>query len=573
MFALQGDSSNDRNFYGPISQNPRLGWGEPYTPSPLSPGMPLPGDPFTDSAPAQLQRYQLHQDCCKSLEIQVIKLTTECDAFQSILQQLASALQQSGNPLSFDPTFPAQLGHSSNDTNRPTPQTHPKIRFWNQIDYIEWLDTSMGQLSHRRKLGYLKDKNGGPIAATMVKGIHKALRAGWCELTNRKLAPKTWGVLSASGRKLIHTLMEDAYPLLKFADNGWKLEYLASTSYSAWRRTYLTDDGNWKSKNHDNKEEDESEGGNAGDSQTLSLKGKKRKKAKFSIKSEVPQKKMKVDSETAGTQTLVVSPLPSSSSPTPSAAMAPTSLTLDLPTPDPPTSLPMALTSLTPGHPTPSAMAPTSTMLADSPMLPPMALTSPPLDSLMIASPASASTPELLPTAPSLLSPKFGPDSDCNKENIPPKLATPTPRIRVNVVVANPLAALALAASKVQLPPLLLGPTPPIVPPAPNGADSESTIQNHADLSTADDTTTSKTTTVSTKSSTKGKMCPSGTKNGRNLCAQRWLKKLKTNGTTEEFCAYYRDLTLAQRKLYDDESASLVANKSWNKTSFDGTMY
>ncbi|KAG1722677.1 hypothetical protein EDB19DRAFT_1954688 [Suillus lakei] len=347
MFALQGDSSNDRNLYGPVLQNPRLGWGEPYTPSPLSPGMSLPSDPFADSAPAPLQRYQLHQgaymqdnsqmmalqDRCKALEIQVIKLTTECDAFQSILQQLASALQQSGNPLTFDPTFPAQLGYSSNDTNRPTPQTHPKIRFWNQIDYIEWLDTSMGRLSHHRKLGYLEDENGGPIATTMVKGIRKALCAGWCELTNRKLAPKTWGVLSASGRKLIHTLMEDAYPLLKFADDGWKLEYLASTSYSAWRRTYLTDDGNWKSKNHDNEDEDESDDGNAGDSQTLSLKGKKRKKAKFSIKSEVPQKKMKVDSESAGTQTLVVSPLPSISSPTPSAAMALTSLTLDLLTP------------------------------------------------------------------------------------------------------------------------------------------------------------------------------------------------------------------------------------------------
>jgi hypothetical protein len=63
MFALQSDSSNDRNFYGSVLQNPnpRLGWGDPYTPSPLSPGMPLPGDPFTDSASAPLQRYQLHQ--------------------------------------------------------------------------------------------------------------------------------------------------------------------------------------------------------------------------------------------------------------------------------------------------------------------------------------------------------------------------------------------------------------------------------------------------------------------------------------------------------------------------------
>ncbi|KAG1866999.1 hypothetical protein C8R48DRAFT_772188 [Suillus tomentosus] len=630
MFSLQGDSSSsDRNFYGSGLQNPRLGWGEPYTPSPLSPGMP-PSDPFTDSAPAPLQRnYQFHQgaymhdnqqmtalhDRCKALEIQVIKLTTERDTLQANFQQLANALQQSGNPLTLDPTFSAQLG--SNDTNRPTPQTHPKIRFWTQIDYIEWLDTSMGRLSDRGKLGYLEDENGGPIATTMVKGIRKALRAGWCELTNRKLAPKTWGVLSASGRKLIHTLMEDAYPLLKFADDGWKLEYLASTSYSAWHRTYLTDDGNWKSRNHGNEDDDddESDNGNTGNSRSSNSNGKKRKKAKFSIKSEVPQKKMKVNSEpldmilpqisttnipsssTPSTQSLAILPLPSHSSPIPDpltpdsptpSLMAPTSLTPDSPTP----SL-MAPTSLTPDSPTPSLMAPTSRTpdpsapdsphslmgptsptpdapTPDSPRPSPIALAPLTLASLTIGSLAPDSPPELLSTAPALLAPEAGPDSH-DKENVPSKLIdAPT---RINVVIANPLAALALAASKVQLPPLPLGPAPPPLPSAPNGANSESTTQNHASLPIADNVNVSKAATGSTKSGAKGKMRPSSTKNGRNLCAQRWLKTLKTNGTTEEFCSYYGDLTPAQRKAYDDESASLVANKSWNKTAYDGTIY
>jgi hypothetical protein len=34
-----------------------------------------------------------------------------------------------------------------------------------------------------------------------------------------------------------------------------------------------------------------------------------------------------------------------------------------------------------------------------------------------------------------------------------------------------------------------------------------------------------------------------------NLCALRWLKQIQTNGTTEQFCAYYRDLTAGQRKV------------------------
>ncbi|KAG1905033.1 uncharacterized protein F5891DRAFT_1183702 [Suillus fuscotomentosus] len=567
MFSLQGDSSSsDRNFYGPGLQSRRLGWGEPYTPSRLSPGMP-PSDPFTDSAPAPLQcNYQFHQgaymhdnqqmtalhDRCKALEIQVIKLTTERDTLQANFQQLANALQQSGNPLTLDPTFSAQLG--SNDTNHPTPQTHPKIHFWTQIDYIEWLDTSMGRLSDRGKLGYLEDENGGPIATTMVKGIRKALRAGWCELTNRKLAPKTWGVLSASGRKLIHTLMEDAYPLLKFADGGWKLEYLASTSYSAWHRTYLTDYRNWKSRNHGNEDDDddESDNGNTGNSRSSNSNGKKRKKAKFSIKSEVPQKKMKVNSEPLdmilpqiSTTNILSSSTPSTQTPDPSA-------------PDSPHSL-MGPTSPTPDAPTP-----------DSPRPSPIALAPLTLASLTIGSLAPDSPPELLSTAPALLAPEAGLDLH-DKENVPSKLIdAPT---CINVVIANPLAALALAASKVQLPPLPLGPAPPPLPSAPNGANSESTTQNHASLPIADNVNVSKAATGSTKSGAKGKMCPSSTKNGRNLCAQRWLKTLKTNGTTKEFCSYYGDLTPAQRKAYDDESASLVANKSWNKTAYNGTIY
>ncbi|KAG2073318.1 hypothetical protein BDR04DRAFT_1116450 [Suillus decipiens] len=100
--------------------------------------MSLPGDPFTDSAPAPLQcNYQFHQ----ALEIEVIKLTTEHDTLQAKFQQLANALQQSGNPLTLDPTFSTQ---GSNDTNHTMPQTHPKICFWTQIDYIEWLNTSKG---------------------------------------------------------------------------------------------------------------------------------------------------------------------------------------------------------------------------------------------------------------------------------------------------------------------------------------------------------------------------------------------------------------------------------------------
>ncbi|KAG1831180.1 GPR1/FUN34/yaaH family-domain-containing protein [Suillus subalutaceus] len=44
---------------------------------------------------------------------------------------------------------------------------------------------------------------------------------------------------------------------------------------------------------------------------------------------------------------------------------------------------------------------------------------------------------------------------------------------------------------------------------------------------------------------------------GMNLCAHRWLKQPKTNGTADEFCVYYGSLNEEQRKDYDN-----VANVS-----------
>ncbi|OAX36499.1 hypothetical protein K503DRAFT_772464 [Rhizopogon vinicolor AM-OR11-026] len=44
-------------------------------------------------------------------------------------------------------------------------------------------------------------------------------------------------------------------------------------------------------------------------------------------------------------------------------------------------------------------------------------------------------------------------------------------------------------------------------------------------------------------------MCPSATKNGRNLCAFCWLREIKTNVTTEEFDLYYSSLTPIQRTV------------------------
>ncbi|KAG1879763.1 hypothetical protein F4604DRAFT_1922975 [Suillus subluteus] len=56
------------------------------------------------------------------------------------------------------------------------------------------------------------------------------------------------------------------------------------------------------------------------------------------------------------------------------------------------------------------------------------------------------------------------------------------------------------------------------------------------------------------------------------LCAHRWLKQIKTNGTTEEFGAYYMSLAENQRTAYNNEAADLVATDKWDKAIGQGKM-
>jgi hypothetical protein len=187
-------------------------------------------------------------------------------------QQLASAVHLDTDPLKFSPTSIS----STSDTVRPSPQTHPKVRFWNKSDFVKWLDSPEADHTNRGKLPFLEDENGNPISGVMVEPIRKALRAAWSELASRDLAPPSWGKLTASGVQLMNSIMENAYPLFKLANNGWKLDYLATSSYSSWHRNHFDALGDYRKV----KKED-------GNTET------DRQKRKPLASSEVPKKRIK----------------------------------------------------------------------------------------------------------------------------------------------------------------------------------------------------------------------------------------------------------------------------------------
>lgn len=161
--------------------------------------------------------------------------------------QQADPLQLNDPLISISPT----------DSKRPSRTTHPNVRFWEQVDFQKWCDTPAGQghSSSPVNLVYLEDENGRTVSSRTIKAIRRVLRGGWSELVARKIAPHSWGKLSASGRQLIHSFMEHKFPLFKLANNGWKLDHLATTTYPAWCRNNLDANGDRKSGGNIKKED------------------------------------------------------------------------------------------------------------------------------------------------------------------------------------------------------------------------------------------------------------------------------------------------------------------------------
>ncbi|KAI6007022.1 hypothetical protein EDD15DRAFT_2190659 [Pisolithus albus] len=467
------------------------------------------------------KQINLLQECARLLEGQVLKLTAENNALRTAFQCLAGAI----GLRDVDLTAP----RSKVEPTPPTPSDYPSIRFWDREDWDKYLESPEGQTSRRGTMGYLEDKDGNPPSSKTAKAIRKVLRGGWVELVNRELAPPSWGRLSASGRQFIHSLMENAFPDFKFTNNGWKLDYLASTTYPAWRKAMLDDNGKWKQKKgKDPKTEDDN------DDESTDDVGMKRKAF---FKSEAgPEKCFKANDHLQGEHTEESDKTPSTST-----------------------------TSLS----SPSDASTTS------------------FESSTVALP-TATCGSAADTARDNESMSPFPDSLCHheKETVRSDADTTTSFMSI-----DPLAALAIAASKARdIPTLPLLDTSQALPSS--SASSNNTPSNTKPILDLEDAVlpaaTPSATTIpaivdnapvtsvskSAKGGGKAKMRPGPAKNGRNLCAHRWRKQVQSNGSTEEFQKYYTALTSAQRQAYNDEAAALASNNSWHtKTISSGILH
>ena len=140
--------------------------------------------------------------------------------------------------------------------SRPTKESHPRIRFWTQDDFNDWLLTPEAQVAKHGKEPHLEEENSAPVSDSRIKSIRESIRSAWCELVLMKRAPRVWGELDATTKVFFHSCIETSWPLFKCAENGWKLDRLARSSYPAWRNNHLNENGEFRLKGEKRKKQD-----------------------------------------------------------------------------------------------------------------------------------------------------------------------------------------------------------------------------------------------------------------------------------------------------------------------------
>ncbi|KAG1882595.1 hypothetical protein F4604DRAFT_1986122 [Suillus subluteus] len=456
-------------------------------------------------------------------------------SFHALIQVLK--LPKDTDPLEFSI---GDIIASDSHQSRPNRASHPKIRFWRRSDYDAWLDSALVSRIKRGTAPYLEEEDGNHITNATLKSIRRTCRTAWAELVVKKLAPPTWARLCASGQSLMQSVMEKEFPLFRFDADGWKLTLLCTTDYPNWRKRHLNQDGTWKNpdKTAAKREAmDEDDDDMHPDTKPVvhNVKKSKGKKREHSMDdsnaSELTNKRQKVS----------VTPLPEHH------LGSPINISDSSASPLSPDHSPPA----TPID-TASIVVHSSTHTSNTDLPSPLSnhdCNHDPLEGLG-NSPDNQHEPDLpLPILPPSSPPRHGaflpgiPLDNSNKENVP-------------VVLKNPLANIFGGPSGI--PKVIPTPAlPPIADP------SEGSHVKSGPATTGG---------VNIK-----KMRPGSTKNGRNLCALRWLKQTNKNGTTDEFKLYWTTLSTAQHDEYQAEAERLDSTGAWKKASdhavVNGALY
>ncbi|KAG2046770.1 hypothetical protein BDR06DRAFT_1025337 [Suillus hirtellus] len=469
-----------------------------------------------------------------------------------------------------------------NPVNGLRKEDYPLVNFWTQEDFKKWDSAADAQGDQRGSLPFLGHTNGDPVTPSEQRAIMKTFRAVWFGLQQRGIAPISWGRAIPDARNALYKEVSRIHPELTLCDRYWKIKHVARDRYPSWASTHLKE-GDSSSTDHE---------------ETKPRIKQQKRKAKMAKSADTCSKcdskrvktaDMDLDSEVCNLEPPTISssniesPIPSSSSST--TLLPPLSLKPKPQTKNPPKTLFTPLRNplkdaiirlkekqinescnalLTPSiaPTTPNSMAPVDTTMPSTDA--PVTLTVPNLTALVDTTMMSANAPAT-PRAPDSAAPV---DTAMQSPDAPATLTTPNSTVPIDTNPSTDTPATPTAPDSTTLPNL----------PADNTITPRADTVDLPSIPGATSLEACGTYTPSSESATlqianadsRGKpgpatknFRPAATKNGRNLCAHRWLKQVAPNGYSQDFKLYWDSLGKDRQKKYETDAKKLISDGIW----------
>ena len=133
---------------------------------------------------------------------------------------------------------------------------YPRVKFWERNAWNKTdaaladidVDSNVTERGPARQaqgvnvsFTFVEDKYGVCLNGYAIRDINATAREIWQELKRRGKAPKTWLTgASTSIKNFYRTEMYQRHEELRFCQNHWKVDFIASHSYSGWHRRHVT---------------------------------------------------------------------------------------------------------------------------------------------------------------------------------------------------------------------------------------------------------------------------------------------------------------------------------------------
>jgi hypothetical protein len=129
---------------------------------------------------------------------------------------------------------------------------YPDVQYWRKNEWnrrpgntsTTVVNTQVGIKGRKRRAAgqnvncqFVEGADGMPVDGYRITAISNRLREIWHECWLKGIAPTTWGKGSATFRDFVRMQIYDYASELRFCEDHWKLDLIATTNYPGWYRT------------------------------------------------------------------------------------------------------------------------------------------------------------------------------------------------------------------------------------------------------------------------------------------------------------------------------------------------